>query len=155
MSSKQQGDKAPSDGYTAIRSKLGYRSQALAPDLFERAIAQLYPLYVFLGGKWPKKRFLPAFVGTAAHEALADEWLKERELHWAKRGRINRFGYLTVIEVRPVRLQHLRRAFPQLSRSELLSLRAGTRDASPGSYPAPAPTGLPRYRGRRTTLEAP
>lgn len=150
MLSKDSERKTP-DGYTAIRSKLGYRSQPIPADRFERAIAQLYPLFVFLGGKWPKKQFLPAFVGTAAHEALADEWLKERESHWASRGRINRFGYLSTTKAQPV---NLRRAFPHLSRTELLSLRAGTREASPGSYPAPAPTGLPRYRGRRVSLEA-
>lgn len=151
--SNSEGEKPPSDGYTAIRSRLGYRSGLVAPDIFERAMAQLYPLYVFLGGKWPRNKALPAFVGSAAHEALADEWLRERESYWAARGRINRFGYLTVTEARPVTLPRLRRAFPQLSRTELLSLRAGTRGALPVQYPAPAPTGLPRYRGRLATLE--
>lgn len=154
MSSKDDAEKAPPEGFTAIRSSLGYSNQAIPADRFERAVGQLYRLYEHLGGKWPKKkRSTLAFVGTARYEALADEWLAERELHWAKRGRINRFGYLTAVAVKPVTVTALQRAFPQLSRPEILSLRAESRGASRESVPAPAPTGLPRYRGRRHSLE--
>lgn len=114
------------EGYTAIKARLGYRDQPLAPDLFDRALQALYAWHRELTGGRQRRADVGPFRGSADEEGLADEWLRERERLWARRGRINRFGLLKPLPLAgPVGLPRLRRCFPQLSRAELLSLRAG------------------------------
>lgn len=107
--------------YSAFHQLPGHQPFTMPPDRIERALQVLYAYHQTFKKERKHGRTKEPNKRTAEQVII---WLERRMKTWSRQGRINRHGMLIGRPyVHAIPLPRLRRAFPTLSRTELLVLR--------------------------------